>query len=352
MGIQGNKKKSPALFFLMCFVVVLIITLIANRRSTLAKEIKIPLNNGIAGLATYGNYLVALSLDNKAYIFDWNNLSNKYQTIPVQFDQMVLLNNGIIASAAKYNSTSLVLTSLNGSAQQKEISLGREEKKTFLNASRNPNTLLLTVAQAKAGQQNQTTLSIYLVDPNSDFLHTAFKTDIDIDINQRISTAVSDDGQLVSLCGSKKGHCWIALCSIREQKIVWEKEMPAPAVFFNSVFSPDAKLIFARGGDCTVYKFETSSGQSASQFLATKENENTEKNQHVQSVRVSSDGRLTGAVVKSTLYVWDSTGKVIFSKGLDHKVVSSMVFSPDAKFAATSDMRQGGIIKIWQLPGQ
>lgn len=71
MSVQGNKKKSPIIFFLICFVSAILITLFVNSQSALVKQITIPLNNGIVKLSTSGNMLAAFSLDNKAYIFDW-----------------------------------------------------------------------------------------------------------------------------------------------------------------------------------------------------------------------------------------------------------------------------------------
>ncbi len=75
------------------------------------------------------------------------------------------------------------------------------------------------------------------------------------------------------------------------------------------------------------------------------------KDQNVQITQISSDGKVIGSVVTSLVTVWDiQNGKKIFSKGPGHKLVSGIAFSPDSKFLATSDMRQGGKIKIWKLP--
>jgi WD40 repeat protein len=351
MTAPNKKKKSPKLFFLICFVVVLIIAIIPNRQSVLVKEISIPLNNGISKLSTCGKFLLAVSLDNKAYIIEWDNLSNKYRTIPVQSDQTVLLNNGIIVSTEKYNARSIVLTSLNGDTKSRAITLDTGEGRAFLNIGRNQNTTIATIAQAKANQQNQTTFTFYLVDPNNNSTQYLFKADAGVDINQWISVSASDDCKLISLCGEKQGRCWIALCNMKEKRIAWETELPTPVLFFNCVFSPDSKLIFARGSDSTVYKFDCSSGQPAGQLRATKDNTNTEKYLHAQSVQVSNDGSLIGAVVSSIVCIWDqNTGRKIFSRDPSHKVIIGMAFSPDSKFLATADMRQGGKIKIWRLP--
>jgi len=122
-------------------------------------------------------------------------------------------------------------------------------------------------------------------------------------------------------------------------------------LFFNCVFSPDGNAIFARGSDSTVYQFDSDGGER--RLLAAKANKITMKDQNIQSVKVSGDGRLIGAVVFRMVYVWDSkSGELLFSKSPAHKLVSAIAFSSDSQFLATCDLRQGGTIKVWRMPGQ
>jgi WD40 repeat protein len=66
---------------------------------------------------------------------------------------------------------------------------------------------------------------------------------------------------------------------------------------------------------------------------------------------VSRDGNFVAAAVASTVYIWDTkTGKKLGSLGGGHKVMSSVAISPDSLLLATSDMRQGGKIKIQRIP--
>ena len=57
------------------------------------------------------------------------------------------------------------------------------------------------------------------------------------------------------------------------------------------------------------------------------------------------------ATVFGDVYVWDTkTRKKYDVPGMGQKVFSSMVFSPDGRFVATADTRQGGVIKIARTP--
>jgi WD40 repeat protein len=349
MSNPGNKKKSPVIFFLICLAVAFAITIIVNSQSTLVKELRIPLNNGIAKLSTYGNMLAAFSLDNKAYIFDWTDLSKKYQTIDIKSDQTALLKDGTIVSVPKYNSKSVSIIKAAGNTR--EIEVNGEDKKAFLDSTQNGDEAVLTLAQSRTGEPNQTNLTFYLIDPNKDSAQILFTTDLQINISQRLSIALSEGGGMIGLSGTKNGQAWIAVCSIKEKKVVWEKELPEPALFFNCVFSPDSKTIFARGSDTAVYKFGTESGQLEGSLSPLKENTSMLKDQNIQITQISSDGNLIGSVVSWQVTVWDTkNGKKIFSKWLSHKLVAGIAFSPDSKFIATADMRQGGKIKIWKLP--
>ena len=355
MDNQKSKKKSPVLFFLASFLAVLIITVIANRQSALVKEITIPMNNGILSLSTYDNLLTAVSFDNKAYIIEWNNLSKKYLTIPVAFDQMAMLGNGTTISVLKYNAKSVVFADIKGDRNKKEMSLAAGENKAFLKIGRHCSKPILVLAQAKPDGVDRTVFTFYTIDPNKEYLQFEFTADLQIDINQRINAAVSDDGRLVSLCGgeSPPSAGWIALYDTEERKLLWESRLPNPALFFNCEFSADSKLIYARGSDSSVYKFDSSNGQMVGQLMPKSDNASTLTNKHVQSVEISSDGSLVGAVVGSKVYIWEqATGRKVFSKSPAHKLISDIAFSPDSKFLATADVRQGGKIKIWRIPGR
>jgi len=78
------KKRSPILLFFATFVFIVIIMFAANQRSPLVGEFHLPFNEGIKGLPTYKNFLMAISSDSKVFVLDWNELSKEPRTSSVE----------------------------------------------------------------------------------------------------------------------------------------------------------------------------------------------------------------------------------------------------------------------------
>ena len=134
-------------------------------------------------------------------------------------------------------------------------------------------------------------------------------------------------------------------------RLVWQKELPDFRKLYKGVFSKDGEIIYVRGSDSMLTLVKTSSGEIIDRWLPTKENKSTYRTQPAQTVAISSDGGLVAATVFGNVYVWDTkTHKKYDITGVGQKVFSSMVFSPDGKFIATADLRQGGTIKIARTP--
>lgn len=344
MSTSGKKKKSPVILFGLGFIIVVFITLVANWRSALVGEVRFPLNSGVAYLSAIANRLVAVCHDGKVYVWDWDNLSANSRTFDAQSDQAILLASGRIASVRQSNASKIVVTELNDGKVYREIPVSAEGKQSRLTANRNGGIVAIMLAKAGGGQE------VALVDCNTGLIRPVVEL-AETAADRIMGLSVSDDGGLVVLAGEKNGQGYVFLVNVEQKRVVWAQKLPDLQKVRNAVFSTDSKVIYIRGTDSSVQILNAEDGSIIKKLMPLKENKSTAGDQNVQTLTTSADGRFVAASITGTVYVWDcKTQKLVFSKGPGHKLVSSMAFSPDSKFLATSDTRQGGTIKIWRIP--
>lgn len=350
---SNKKKRSPIVFFFAAFFAIVIIMFIANRKSVLVEKIRFPFNNGVAALSTYRNFLVAVCLDNKVWVWDWDNLSKGYKVGFVQSHQAALLKSGMVVSLRQRNPKALVVTNLKGDRKHKEILLDSNSELKRLAVNRSGGTIALLLAENRDSETAKASYKLMTVDIDADRTYPVVEIAGEAAESQLRDLAVSDDGAFMVLVGEKNNCGWIVLVDAKQKQVVWEKEVMEVRLFFSAVFSTDNKVIYTRGSDSTLYEVETASGRIVRRLLPVKENKNTLMHSSTQAVVVSPDGKLVAAIVSGVVYVWDCrTGEKIFGKTPGHKIESGLAFSPDSRFLATSDLRQGGTIKIWRMPGR
>ena len=341
---RSNRKKSPILFLLAAFVTIVVIMLLANRESVLVEKVRFPLNNGVAGLSSWKNFLVAVCLDNKIYVWDWDNLSEEPRTGLAQSHKAFLVDSDRVVSLRRRSPKAVILANLAGDRKHREIPIGSNSSNEYLGANRNRATLELLLVE-------EGSYDISTVDPDAGTVAPVARISEEGAECEVTDLAVSDDGELVVLFGEEDGGGWLLLVNLRQRRAVWEKQVPELRLFFDAAFSADGKVIYARGSDSTLHKIETASGEILDRLLPGGENKSTLKTQHIQTLAVSTDGKFVAASVSGAAYVWDcETGKKVFSQAPGHKLTSGLAFSPDSRFLATSDLRQGGTIKIWRMP--
>jgi len=128
MGNSNNKKKSPVFLFFAGFVLVIIVMFIANQSKDVEVALEMPFNEGIRGLSTYKNYLMAVSSDNKIFVWDWDELSKKPRTGSVTSEYAVLVGPDKVASLRQSGHQAVVVTDVSGGIRLKEISIDSGNK--------------------------------------------------------------------------------------------------------------------------------------------------------------------------------------------------------------------------------
>jgi len=158
--------------------------------------------------------------------------------------------------------------------------------------------------------------------------------------------ALSNNGDFVAIAGEKNKLGWLALIELKQKQKLWEKTLPDSTPFLSVAFSPENESIYAGDSSSTLYKLDYSGKVINRLRPPTAKKQSTAP---VQNIAISSDGRFIAANFADNVNVWErESGKNIFSRHPGHKITSGVVLSPDGRFLATSDMRQGGTIRIWR----
>jgi WD40 repeat protein len=341
-----TKNKTPAFFLMVVFAAVIIVMFIARMRSQNVQRVKIPLNNGILALFTYNNLLAAISNDNKMYVWEWSGLSKKPREGVIESGEAVLVAPDIILSVKRTNPDYLVVSGFDANSENKKIPLSLTSNAASLCANRDGSKIILLLER---GGGEHITYELFEVEFSTKQVRLI--TSVPAEQGRVEHFTVSNDGRYVVAAGEKKEHGWLFVVDTREKKMLWQKELQDFRKLYKGVFSKDGEIIYLRGSDSMLTLVKAISGEIIDRLLPTEENKSTYRTQPAQTVAISSDGDLVAATVFVNVYIWDTkTRKKYDIVGAGQKVFSSMVFSPDAKFIATADMRQGGDIKIVQTP--
>jgi WD40 repeat protein len=346
MNKSDKKKNSSALFVIAAFAAVVILMFIARIRSENVQKISIPLNNGMSALLSNNNLLAAVSNDNKIYVLSWTDLSKKPRQGQVESGETVFVNPDTIVSVKRANPDYLVVSCLDANSISWKIPLSLPSNTASLCANQDGSKIILLLER---GSGQNTAFELFEAELNTKQVKPI--TAIPSEQGRVEHLSVSNDGRYVFAAGEKKGHGWMFVADTKEKKVAWQKEQPEWKKAYKGIFSKDGDIIYVRGSDSMLTLVKTSSGEIADRWLPIEENKSTYRVQPAQTVAISSEGGLVAATVVGDVYAWDTrTGKKYDIAGVRQKVFGSMVFSPDGKYLATSDMRQGGTIKVAQMP--
>jgi WD40 repeat protein len=352
MTEAGNKKRSAIIFFLAALFAIVVVMFIANRESVLAEKVRFPFNNGVAKLSTYKNFLVAVCLDNKVYVWDWNNLSEEPRTGLAQSHQAALIGYDTVVSLRQRTPTALVVTNLEGDRKHKEVLTSTNEGRAYLAVSGDARSVALCITKEQEGDGEKANCQLLTFDPDASKVDPVIKISGEDAVPSQVrGLAISDDGGFVVLVSEREDDCWVDLIDTKTKRKVWEEMLPSAQGFAHMAFSPDAEMIYVGYGAGALYKIQTASGELLNRLVVAKDNGSMSSGGSCWDVAVSQDGSLVAAIVSEVAHVWDcKTDEKIFTKRPDHKITGNLAFSPDRRFLATSDMRQGGTINIWRMP--
>lgn len=343
-----GKKKSPVFLFLAGFILIVIIMFISNQQSEVAGELSMPFNEGIRAMSGYDNRIFAVASDGKFFSWDWEKLDDKPMKGSASSDQAYLLESGFIASLKQDRSTYVIVSDPQGIEKDKKIIVSTGPTQAYLSINRSRNTIITTLIKEKSSEgkidyeifsidlKNLRALKVMTLSDKSDWQLSDF--------------AVSDDGKYYAAIGEQDHKGRLILVDLKARRTAYDNTYDKPKYFGSVAFSRDSKAVFAGGNDGEIHKYSVATGQVMGKTQGEVQAKTGHKAVPIQYIAVSPDDQLVAFTKKGSVQVWDSDlTKEIFVAG-GHKLAGALTFSPDSSLVATSDMRQGGTIKLWRLP--
>jgi len=349
-----NIKKSPTVLFSIAFIVVVIIMFSANQRYALVDELQLPFNEGMRALSNCENFLYAVSSEGKIFVWDWDELSKKPRTGSVTSEYAVLVGPDKVASLRRSGRQAVVVTDVSGGIRLKEISIDSGNKsESYLCTNHNHNALAVVQRSLQNSKNAEVSYKFMIIDVDAGRVAKAMTVTEKTADSWLTNFAVSDDGRFIAGVGEQDGHARIVLVDMEQKQTMWTKTLSQTEAFGSATFSFDSKTIYSGGSDGAVYIIQASDGKLLDQFRFKGKAKIPHETISIRHMAISPDSSLLAYVYGFNMYVFDcKTKKEIHSQRPGQKLPGPLAFSPDSNFIATSDLRQGGKIKIWPRPSE
>jgi len=347
---KTKSKKSPAFLFIVFFIVIIAIMFIANQNKTDEVVLKMPFNEGIRSLSTFGNKLLAVASDGKIFFWDWTGLDQNVITGKTAFEQALLLDNDSVISVRQGYSCAVVISSAGGENIEKEIRLGSGANRGVVTANRD-RSVIVAILAVSSNSKPSTDYKFYNINVEMESASKMALVSDNSSLIQLADFAVSDDGRFLAAAGAQDHKARMVLVDIEQKRIIWGKIYESPDSFGSAVFSFDGKTIYAGGGDRVVYYINAADGEVVDQFDFQIEASAAHETSSIRSITISPDGSMMAYTHGFLVYVFDHKNKTeIHSQYPGHKLAGPVAFSPDSTQLATSSLRQGGVIRILPIP--
>jgi WD40 repeat protein len=331
--------------------------LIANYRSPLVKELNAPAA-GIERLYTIDGSLIAVSMANEVWVWDWAGLADGPRTRSVKANEVLWLPGDGLILAPSDNSGAIIISDYMNDKRYEQLELNGSWRCEHLGIGGGGRFVALALVgdgSQGRGPGNSKRFRLEMLSPGLDKLVPVATIDKKDDTLMLYELDVSDDGASIAAVGQTNDFAWIGVFNVAQRKIVWEKVVETSVEFVNVAFSPNGEVIYAGGEGRYLYSFETASGEITSRLLMDEEQLMASFNeQRVTCAEVSPDGFVVAAGVNpgNKVYFWNTrTGKRLGVLG-GCRGLNNLAFSPDSSTFVVAGRNYGGSLKVRRVPAK
>jgi len=354
MARQNNKKKSPMALFLLAFAAIAILMFIVNYRSVLVQKLPSP-EGGAEKLSTYGEKLIAISVNNEIHSWVWDDLSERPQISSVKAQKVVAMSSDRLLCILPGANNLLILSNLKGDKELGRLPLGMNKECKFLQASPNGKFAAAALApapvfrQEDAGGDSDKKVQLVIIDPDLTSIRPIETKTMEEGLKLN-DVGVSNDGSLIAAVGrGDKG--WLFVAGANDKQLLWEHYIEDCNELNKVVFSLDGQTIYASESGRYVYIFDIVAKKLVKRLEMDKYKTPPNNPQTISCIALSPDGRLLAAASSpnSRVWIWDvKTGEKIVTIGTGQFSTCSIAFSPDSFLLAGTSLGNKPV-KIWRI---
>ena len=355
MSKTKTKSKSPILFVLAAFAIIVALMVIANSREKLLKLLE-PSPGGVESLYTSGNQLAVISGEQEIFIWDWNQLDSLPIKAKVNASKLHYLPPDSLIWASVNSPETVIISNLKSGEVNKRLSLGTGVICKFMNRSANGKFIVFATDQNSKSNQASGAVRFSIFDPAfDDRISTIFTIDLEKDKSAINEIAVTDEGDRLVIVGTKNEKGWVGAVDVNDKKLLWQREFETTEIR-EVVFSPDGRSLYCGGAGRVLYQLETETGKTRHEYQMEKA-EFDNKKQYIACITVTDNGKYIAACTgpSNLIYIWDAkTNELIEKIGAGEKttqggvVINTLAFSPENDMIAAGDITAIRQIKIFK----
>ena len=350
--MNKTNKNSGWKIFLVGFLIIAALMVISNWRTRKGLSLTVANNKGTSCLQTVDTSLVVVFQDGQVCVWDWKDLSKPCQQFKVFSDRAVFFAGNKLGATVQTAAGSTLLTvyDLSNGKKQREIRVGSTSDEVWPAVS--PDRKLILIArQVSVGGKERFEYEFMRLDLENEILSPPAVVSIAQPAESIVDFAVTDDGRVIA-GGIKEGKGRLLALSLDSGRILWERSYDDTKEFCSVFIYPANAAVYAGNRDGALYRVALDTGEMQKKITLLREGETRTVTNDVSVLNLSGDkkGQYIAATITPVSYIIDARSDTLYHRwSTAHRLSSKIVFSPDNQYVATSDIRAGWPIDIWDL---
>ena len=345
-----KKKKNSISIFVIAFIFILAITFVGNMFKRQIVLLEVSGNAGMGQMETVAGHLVVGFQDGQICTWDWSSLLDKQGDFAVNTNRFAILNKDQLAAIPKTGKKTLTVHQLPSGQSIKQIEAGFDDQDIWPKAYADRGGLALI--RKNPVRVDKVTYEFLTVDIETELLSIPTTLTID-DKTETLVDFEAGSGSKLYAIGGKEGTGRVIALDLQKRSVLWDQTHVGTQEYCSIILSPDGQYLLAGNRDGLLYKLDSATGEILTTIKLLEEGETrpVTNDYSVLNPAFSPDGQLFAVTINPKVYVMKMPSfEIVHVFSPADRVVSKVAFSPDNRQIATSDVRAGYPIKIWQLP--